>query len=89
MTPKGEDLKLQYPFAIKLRKTLQSEIISREFTYNSLQEVIQVAEWYEKIHPRQFRDGNLTHWFLIPQLIQNHHMETRPFISTLPILSKN
>ena len=51
MTPKGEDLELQYVFAIKLRKKLQSEIISREFTYNSLQEVIQVAERYEKIHP--------------------------------------
>ena len=51
MTPKREDLELQYAFAIKLRKKLQSEIISREFTYNSLQEVIQVAARYEKIHP--------------------------------------
>ena len=51
MTPKGEDIELQYAFAIKLHKKLQSEIISREFTYNSLQEVIQVAERYEKIHP--------------------------------------
>ena len=51
MTPKGEDLELQYAFAIKLRKKLQSEIISREFTYNSLQQVIQVTERYEKIHP--------------------------------------
>ena len=51
MTPEGEDIELQYAFAIKLRKKLQSEIISREFTYNSLQEVIQVAERYEKIYP--------------------------------------
>ena len=51
MTPKGEGIELQYAFAIKLRKKLQSEIISREFTYNSLQEVTQVAERYEKIHP--------------------------------------
>ena len=50
MTPKGEDIELQYAFAIKLLKKLQSEIISREFTYNSLQEVIQVAERYDKIH---------------------------------------
>ena len=43
-------------FAIKLRKKLQSEIISREFTYNALQEVIQVAERYEKIHPPTFSE---------------------------------
>ena len=59
MTSKREDIELQYAFAIKLCKKLQSEIISREFTYNSLQEVIQVAERYEKIQPRQFQGGNL------------------------------
>ena len=44
------DLELQYTFAIKLRSDLQAEIISREFKYVDLQEIIQIAERYEKIH---------------------------------------
>ena len=50
-TSDGKDLELQYVFAIKLRSDLQAEIISREFKYADLQEIIQIAERYEKIHP--------------------------------------
>ena len=50
-TSDGNDLELQYAFAIKLRSDLQAEIISREFKYVDLQEIIQIAERYEKIHP--------------------------------------
>ena len=50
-TSDGKDLELQYVFAIKLRSDLQAEIISREFNYADLQEIIQIAERYEKIHP--------------------------------------
>ena len=49
-TSDGKDLELQYAFDIKLRSDLQTEIISREFKYLDLQEIIQIAERYEKIH---------------------------------------
>ena len=35
----------------KLRTEIQHEIVSRDFTYSSLQEIVQVAERFEKIHP--------------------------------------
>ena len=50
-TSDGKELELQYVFAIKLRSDLQAGIISREFKYADLQEIIQIAERYEKIHP--------------------------------------
>ena len=88
MTPKEEDIELQYAFAIKLRKKLQSEIISQEFTYNSLQEVIQVAERYENIHPLTVSGWKPDALISYPSA---HSKPSRgiPFICTLPILSKN
>ena len=50
-TSDGKDLELQYAFAIKLRSDLQAEIISCEFKYVDLQEIIHIAEHYEKICP--------------------------------------
>ena len=50
-TSDGKNLELQCAFAIKLRSDLQAEIISRELKYADLQEIIQTAERYEKIHP--------------------------------------
>ena len=61
-TSDGKDLELQYAFAIKLRSDLQAEIISHEFKYVHLQEIIQIAERYEKI-------GNLMHCTHSPQQI--------------------
>ena len=49
-TSDGKHLELQYAFDIKLRSDLQDEIISNEFKYAYLQEIIQIAERYEKIH---------------------------------------
>ena len=40
LTSDGNDIELQYAFTIKLRKAVQVEIISREFSYSSLQAVI-------------------------------------------------
>ena len=50
-TSDGKDLEPHYAFAIKLRPDLQAEIICREFNYADLQEIIQIAGHYEKIHP--------------------------------------
>ena len=50
-TPKGRRrYRTSIRFCIKTSQNLQSEIISREFTYNCLREVIQIAERYEEIH---------------------------------------
>ena len=59
-TSDGKDLELQHTFAIKLRSDLQAEIISREFKYADLQEIIQR---YEKIHTPSNANwiGNLMH----------------------------
>ena len=51
LTPDGFDVELQPAFTIELRIEIQREIVSRDFTYSSLQEIVQVAERFEKIHP--------------------------------------
>ena len=51
LTPDGSDVELRHAFTIKLRTEIQREIVSRDFTYSSLQEIVQVAERFEKIHP--------------------------------------
>ena len=50
LTPDGSDVELRHAFTIKLQTEIQSEIVSRDFTYSSLQEIVQVAERFEKIH---------------------------------------
>ena len=44
LTSDGSDVELRHAFTIKLRTEIQREIVSRDFTYSSLQEIVQVAE---------------------------------------------
>ena len=47
----GSDVELRDAFTIELRTEIQRETVSRDFTYSSMQEIVQVAERFEKIHP--------------------------------------
>ena len=51
LTPDGSDVELRHAFTINLQTEIQYKIVSRDFTYSSMQKIVQVAERFEKIHP--------------------------------------
>ena len=46
-TPNGNDLELIYAFSIKLKEDINRNLVSREFAFSCLQEVIHAAARYE------------------------------------------
>ena len=72
LIPDGSDVELRHAFTIKLRTEIQREIVSRDFTYSSLQEIVQVAERFEKIHPPTTSEWSTVQLRPCPSMLTKH-----------------